>query len=129
MECSAGNSAPIPEAQQGIFLLPSYWRGVFTRLILPRNVPAAAESLAALSRIGNPRIPRGKAEALVLVTKDPSDHPSSDSGKRREPKYMQYITSQISPLLVIVTHSRNIAYVNDTIRRRRFRDGGKSRGL
>jgi hypothetical protein len=43
-------------------------------LILPRNIPVAAESLAALGRIGSPRILlRIKAEALILVTKDPSD--------------------------------------------------------
>ena len=35
MEYRAGNSAPIPEVQQDIFLLPSYWRGAFIRLILP----------------------------------------------------------------------------------------------
>ena|SRR5713101_1449763 len=42
-------------------------------LILPGDIPVAAESLAALRRIGTPRILRSKAEALVLVTKDPSD--------------------------------------------------------
>jgi hypothetical protein len=42
-------------------------------LVLPGNIPVAAESLAALRRIGNPQMLRSKADALVLVTKDPRD--------------------------------------------------------
>ena len=63
-------------------LFPRYSRAYLLRhdtgevsvsLILPGNIPVAAESLAALRRIGTTRILRSKAEALVLVTKDPSD--------------------------------------------------------
>ena len=42
-------------------------------LILPGNIPVAAESLAVLRRIGIPRMLGSKAEALVLVTKDATD--------------------------------------------------------
>jgi hypothetical protein len=42
-------------------------------LILPGNIPVAAENLKALMRIGSPRELRSKAKALVLVTGDPSD--------------------------------------------------------
>ena len=43
-------------------------------LILPGNIPVAAESLEALMKIGNPwGVLRDKSEALVLVTNDPSD--------------------------------------------------------
>jgi len=42
-------------------------------LLLPGNIPVAAESLEALTRIGSPWVLRSKSEALVLVTNDPSD--------------------------------------------------------
>lgn len=42
-------------------------------LVLPDNIPVAAESLEALMRIGSPCVLRSKSEALVLVTNDPSD--------------------------------------------------------
>jgi hypothetical protein len=42
-------------------------------LVLPGNIPVAAESLQALSRIGSPQVLRRKAAALVLITGDPSD--------------------------------------------------------
>jgi hypothetical protein len=42
-------------------------------LLLPGNIPVAAESLEALMRIGSPWILRSKYEALVLVTNDPTD--------------------------------------------------------
>ena len=42
-------------------------------LILPDDIPVAAESLKALTRIGSPRMLRNSARALVLVTGDPSD--------------------------------------------------------
>jgi hypothetical protein len=41
--------------------------------ILPGNIPVAAESLEALMKIGNPWVLRDKSQALVLVTRDPSD--------------------------------------------------------
>ena len=42
-------------------------------LILPGDIPVAAESLEALENIGNPRMLRDKSDALVLDTNDPSD--------------------------------------------------------
>ena len=42
-------------------------------LILPEDIPVAAESLAALRRIGAPRMLGSTGKALVLVTKDPTD--------------------------------------------------------
>jgi len=42
-------------------------------LILPDNIPVAAESIEALARTGSPRILRKNADALVLDTGDPSD--------------------------------------------------------
>src|SRR5690349_13162508 len=42
-------------------------------LILPGNIPVAAESLEALMKIGNLWVLRDKSQALVLVTHDPSD--------------------------------------------------------
>jgi len=42
-------------------------------LTLPGNIPVAAESLQSLLKLGSPWILRGKSEALVLVTNDPSD--------------------------------------------------------
>lgn len=42
-------------------------------LVLPGNIPVAADSLQSLSRIGSPRVLRTKATALVLITEDPSD--------------------------------------------------------
>ncbi len=42
-------------------------------LILPEDIPVAAESLAALKRIGTPQMLGRRAEALVLVTKDSTD--------------------------------------------------------
>jgi hypothetical protein len=41
--------------------------------ILPGNIPVAAESLEALMKIGSPWVLRDKSQALVLVTRDPSD--------------------------------------------------------
>lgn len=40
-------------------------------LMLPENIPVAAESFEALSRLGTPWILRDKSLAVVLVTKDP----------------------------------------------------------
>src|SRR5262245_57932396 len=42
-------------------------------LILPGNIPVAAESLEALMKIGDPWALRDQAHALVLVTHEPSD--------------------------------------------------------
>ena len=42
-------------------------------LILPGNIPVAAENLGSLMKIGSPWFIRSKGEALVLVTNDPSD--------------------------------------------------------
>ena len=42
-------------------------------LILPGNIPVAAESFEALLRIGSPWILRDRSQALVLVTNDASD--------------------------------------------------------
>lgn len=42
-------------------------------LLLPGNIPVAAESLEALMKIGSPWVFRSKSEALVLVVKDPID--------------------------------------------------------
>jgi hypothetical protein len=42
-------------------------------LILPEDIPVAAESLAALERIGTPQMLGSKGDALVLVTKDSTD--------------------------------------------------------
>src|ERR1700719_751348 len=42
-------------------------------LVRPDDIPVAADDLAALKRIGTPHVLRGKEDALVLVTNDPSD--------------------------------------------------------
>jgi hypothetical protein len=42
-------------------------------LLLPDNIPVAAESLESLMKVGDPWVLRDKSEALVLVTKDSSD--------------------------------------------------------
>jgi hypothetical protein len=42
-------------------------------LILPDDIPVAAENRKALARLGSLRVLRSKAKALVLVTGDPSD--------------------------------------------------------
>jgi len=55
------------------YLLYCDTREVSMSLILPEDIPVAAESLTALRRIGTPRMLRSKADALVLITKDPSD--------------------------------------------------------
>jgi hypothetical protein len=42
-------------------------------LVLPGNIPVAAESLEVLMRIGNPWMLRANFQALALVTNDASD--------------------------------------------------------
>jgi len=42
-------------------------------LVLPGNIPVAAESIEVLMRLGSPCVLRRNYEALVLVTKDPTD--------------------------------------------------------
>jgi hypothetical protein len=42
-------------------------------MILPGNIPVAAESIEALAKIGSPWVLRANSEALVLVTRDRSD--------------------------------------------------------
>jgi hypothetical protein len=42
-------------------------------LVLPGNIPVAAESLESLMKIGNPWVLRARSEALVLVTNDRVD--------------------------------------------------------
>src|ERR1051326_9045774 len=42
-------------------------------LILPDDIPVAAENRKALDRLGSLRVLESKAKALVLVTGDPSD--------------------------------------------------------
>jgi hypothetical protein len=42
-------------------------------LILPEDIPVAAENRKALARLGSPRILGGRGKALVLVTGDSSD--------------------------------------------------------
>ena len=48
------------------------WRA-FLSLILPGNIPVAAESLEALLKLGNPWVLREKSQALVIVTNDRTD--------------------------------------------------------
>lgn len=42
-------------------------------LILPGNIPVAAESFEALLKLGSPDVLRRNHEAVVVVTNDPSD--------------------------------------------------------
>jgi hypothetical protein len=48
-------------------------QGASMSLILPGNIPVAAESLESLTKFGSPWILRARSEALVLVTNDKTD--------------------------------------------------------
>ncbi len=59
--------------RQAFALVLEFTAEVSMSLVLPGNIPVAADSLQSLSRVGSPRVLRTKATALVLITEDPSD--------------------------------------------------------